>query len=81
MLSYGPSRGCSPKTYSATVGREGELINLRMFVERGGESVATDSAGRVYLANGQVFVYGSDGQPLGVIDVPGGRPLQVLASG
>ena len=32
-----------------------------MFVERGGESVATDSSGRVYVANGQVFVYGAKG--------------------
>lgn len=69
------------KTYSATVGPKGELTNLQMFVERGGESVATDSAGRVYVANGQVFVYGPDKKPLGVIDVPGGRPLQVLVSG
>jgi hypothetical protein len=28
-----------------------------------------------------VFVYGPDKQQLGVIDVPGGRPLQVLVSG
>jgi hypothetical protein len=69
------------KTYRATVGPKGELTNLQMFVERGGESVASDSAGRVYVANGQVFVYGPDKKPLGVIDVPGGRPLQVLVSG
>jgi sugar lactone lactonase YvrE len=69
------------KTYSATVGPNGELTNLQMFVERGGESVATDATGRVYVANGQVFVYGPDKQQLGVIEVPGGRPLQLLVSG
>jgi hypothetical protein len=42
--------------------------------------VTTDASGRVYLANGQVFVYGANGDPLGVIDVPD-RPLQLLVGG
>jgi len=74
------SSGAEGRTYSATVGPNGTLRDLSMFVERGGESVATDSAGRVYVANGQVFVYGPDKQQLKVIEVPE-RPLQLLVSG
>ena len=38
------------------------------------------ASGRVYLANGQIFVYSADGSELGVIEVPE-RPLQLLAAG
>ena len=75
------SNAAEAKTYTATVGPKGELTNLEMFVERGGESVATDSVGRVYVANGEVFVYGPDKTQLSVIHVPGGRPLQLLVNG
>jgi hypothetical protein len=46
----------------------------------GGESVATDASGRVYVANGQVFVYAGNKDSLGIIDVPE-RPLQLLVGG
>jgi sugar lactone lactonase YvrE len=36
--------------------------------------------GKVYVANGQVFIYGADGQQLGRIDVPA-RPLQLIFGG
>jgi sugar lactone lactonase YvrE len=68
------------RTYTATVGPGGGLHDLKVFAERGGESVTTDGSGRVYLANGQVFVYSPDGRELGVIEVPD-RPLQLLVSG
>jgi len=74
------SSGAEGRTYSATVGAGGSLKDLSVFVERGGESVATDAAGRVYVANGQVFVYGPNKEPLKVIEVPE-RPLQLLVSG
>jgi hypothetical protein len=74
------SNGSEGKTYAVTVGPKGALTDLKVFAERGGESVATDSSGRVYVANGQVFVYGANGDPLGVIDVPE-RPLQLLVAG
>lgn len=44
------------------------------------ESVATDATGRIYVANGQVFVYGPGKKQPGVVDVLQ-RPLQVLLSG
>jgi hypothetical protein len=74
------SSGAEGRTYSATVGSNGTLQDLSLFVERGGESVAADSSGRVYVANGQVFVYGPNKEQLKVIDVPE-RPLQLLVSG
>jgi len=45
-------------------------ISTTPFVERGGTSVATDSAGNVYIASGQVWVYDRDGKQLGVLEVP-----------
>ena len=68
------------RTYLATLGPKGVLQDLQVFAERGGESVATDAAGRVYVANGQVFVYAPDGKELGTLDVPD-RPLQLLVGG
>ena len=67
-------------TYSGTVGPGGTLTGLKPFANRGGESVAVDGQGRVYVANGQVFVYGPDGSEVGRIDVPD-RPLQILFGG
>jgi hypothetical protein len=64
-------------TYGATVNPDGSLGALKPFVNRGGESVTTDSAGNVYVANGQIFVYDPSGKEIGRIDVPE-RPLQIL---
>ncbi len=74
------SNGSEAETYSAKVGSKGALEDLKVFAERGGESVTSDASGRVYLANGQIFVYSADGSELGVIEVPE-RPLQLLAAG
>jgi len=67
-------------TYTGEVGPAGSLINLKSFTNRGGESVATDPDGRVYVANGQIFVYDSNGQALGRIDVPE-RPIGLVFGG
>ena len=64
-------------TYGATVNPDGSLGALKPFVNRGGECVATDSKGNVYVANGQIFVYDPSGKEIGRIDVPE-RPLQIL---
>jgi hypothetical protein len=74
------ANGSEDRTYSGLLGPGGSLTDLRPFASRGGESVATGPDGRVYVANGQVFVYGSDGRELGRIDVPE-RPLQLLFGG
>jgi hypothetical protein len=67
-------------TYSALVAPDGALTDLRPFVNRGGESVARDRRGNVYVANGQVFVYDPSGRPISRIDVPE-RPLQLVFGG
>ena len=68
------------RTYSALVNSDGTLTDLKVFAERGGESVAEDSAGNVYVANGQVFVYDKSGKQIALIGVPE-RPLQILFGG
>ncbi len=68
------------KTYSATVEPDGTLSNLKLFAEQGGESVTVDSAGDVYIAAGEVFVYNASGEMIETIDIPE-RPLQLLFGG
>ncbi|MBC7670393.1 MAG: SMP-30/gluconolactonase/LRE family protein [Gemmatimonadaceae bacterium] len=68
------------KTYSGLVGTHGAITDLKPFANRGGESVAMDGEGRVYVANGQVFVHAPDGRELGRVDIPE-RPLQLLFGG
>lgn len=67
-------------TYSGTVKADGTLTGLKPFVQRGGESVAVDAHGNVYVANGQVFVYAPNGKQIAEIDVPE-RPLQLVFGG
>jgi sugar lactone lactonase YvrE len=74
------TNGSENATYRGTVGPGGTLTDLARFANRGGESVAVDDRGRVYVANGQVFVYASDGREIGRIEVPE-RPLQILFGG
>jgi polygalacturonase len=74
------SNGSEGVTYSARIGDGGALVDLKRFATRGGESVAADGQGRVFIANGQVFVHAADGREIGRIDVPE-RPLQLLLGG
>ena len=74
------TNGSENLTYTGTVGPGGTLTNLKPFANRGGESVAVAPDGRVYVANGQVFVYDAAGKETGRIDVPE-RPLQILFGG
>jgi sugar lactone lactonase YvrE len=68
------------RTYSGLVGTGGSVTDLKLFANRGGESVAAAANGNIYLANGQVLVYAPDGKQIGRIDVPE-RPLQILFGG
>jgi len=67
-------------TYSASVNPDGSLADLKPFAQRGGESVAVDGNGNVYVANGQIFVYSPLGKQIAEIDVPE-RPLQLVFGG
>jgi sugar lactone lactonase YvrE len=68
------------RTYSGRLGAGGRVTDLEPFAARGGESVAVGADGRVFVANGQVFVYAASGAEIGRIDVPA-RPLQLLFGG
>ena len=65
---------------AALVNADGTLTDLQPFAERGGESVAVDAEGNVYVANGQIFVYDRVGQADRPIDVPE-RPLRFVFGG
>jgi DNA-binding beta-propeller fold protein YncE len=68
------------KTYAAIVEPDGTLSDLKLFTEQGGESVAVDDKGNVYIAAGQIFIYDPSGHLLDTIDVPE-RPSQLLFGG
>nr|WP_322963909.1 glycosyl hydrolase family 28-related protein [Sphingomonas sp. SGZ-02] len=74
------ANGSEDRTYTGLLGAGGALTDLKPFASRGGESVVTGPDGRVYIANGQVFVYDAGGRTLGRIDVPE-RPLQLVFGG
>jgi hypothetical protein len=67
-------------TWSALVGDDGGLSDLRLFVNQGGEGVATDAEGNVYVAGGEVSVYDPSGALIDSIAVPG-RPTQLAFGG
>jgi sugar lactone lactonase YvrE len=68
------------KTYTASVGDDGTISDLKLFTEQGGEGLAVDEKGNVYIAAGQVFVYNSSGNLIDTIEVPE-RPSQLLFGG
>jgi hypothetical protein len=49
------------------------------FAPRGGSGVVTDTAGNIYLAEGQLYIYDASGKQIGVVEIPE-RP-QSLAFG
>ena len=67
-------------TYSAMVNADGTLSDLQPFADRGGESVAVDAKGNVFVANGQIFVYDPTGKQIAQIDVPE-RPIDIIFGG
>ncbi len=68
------------KTYVGTVEPDGTISNLRLFAEQGGEGLAQDEKGNVYIAAGQVYVYSPAGDLIDTIEVPE-RPSQLLFGG
>jgi len=67
-------------TYSARVNADGTLADLQPFADRGGECVAVDRNGNVYVANGQIFIYDKSGKTIGRIDTPE-RPIDLAFGG
>jgi Gluconolactonase len=68
------------KTYVSTVDADGTLTNTKLFVEQGGEGVAQDSQGNVFIAAGQIYVYNSSGRLIDTIKVPE-RPIDLVFGG
>ncbi|MCL5282211.1 MAG: SMP-30/gluconolactonase/LRE family protein [Planctomycetes bacterium] len=68
------------KTWSFTAGPDGTLSDPKLFVNEGGENVAVDDRGNVYLAAGQILVFDPAGKRLGTIEVPQ-RPTCLLFGG
>jgi sugar lactone lactonase YvrE len=57
------------KTYRVKLNKN-ETLSHCVFAERGGMSVVEDSAGRVYIASDQVYIYDSEGEQIGVLELP-----------
>ena len=67
-------------TWAADVSPDGSLHEFRLFAEQGGEGVAVDSRGNVFIAAGQIYVYDPSGKLIDTLEVPE-RPLQIVFGG
>lgn len=67
-------------TWEVSVGPDGNLSGMKLFANQGGEGVAVDAQGNVYVAAGQVYVHDSAGRLIDTIEVPE-RPLQLVFGG
>jgi hypothetical protein len=68
------------RTFRATVDQAGTITKLELFANVGGEGVTEDVDGNVYIAAGQIYVYGPAGKLIGTIEVPE-RPSQLVFGG
>ena len=68
------------RAYKVDVQSDGAFGAETLFAEDGGQAVAQDLNGNVYLAAEQVLVYSPDGKLLGRIDVPE-RPIDLVFGG
>lgn len=68
------------RTYRVDVAPDGSMTNGKLFAEQGGEGVAVDPAGNVYIAAGQIYVYDAAGRKVETIEVPE-RPTQLMFGG
>jgi sugar lactone lactonase YvrE len=67
-------------TWVGTVQPDGSLSGMKRFVDQGGEGVATDGEGNVYIAAGQIYVYSPAGKLIDTVEVPE-RPIQLVFGG
>jgi sugar lactone lactonase YvrE len=67
-------------TWVGTVQPDGSLAGMKRFVDQGGEGVATDGQGNVYVAAGQIYVYSAAGKLIDTVEVPE-RPIQLVFGG
>jgi sugar lactone lactonase YvrE len=67
-------------TWKGTLGPDGNFTEFQPFVAQGGQNVAVDAEGNVYIAAGEIFVYSPAGKLIDTIEVPE-RPLQLVFGG
>ena len=67
-------------TWRGTLGPDGNFTDFTVFAHQGGEGVAVDAAGRVFLAAGHILVYSPEGRLLETIETPE-RPTQIAFGG
>jgi sugar lactone lactonase YvrE len=68
------------KTWAFKVGSDGALTDPRLFVQEGGENLAVDAHGNVYIAAGQVLVFDPAGNLIDSIEIPQ-RPICLVFGG
>jgi len=68
------------KTFKFTIGFDGTLSDGRLFADEGGENIAVDDEGNVYLATGQILVLDPSGKQIDTIRVPQ-RPISIVFGG
>jgi sugar lactone lactonase YvrE len=68
------------QTWKANVTDAGAITEMSLFAQQGGDSVVQDSAGNVFLAAGQIYIYRPNGQQIGIIHVPQ-RPVDLIFGG
>jgi len=68
------------KTYKGKVTSSGSIQDLQIFAEEGGESLAQDAHGNIYLSAGQLLVYSPDGKLVERVEMPE-RPIDLIFGG
>ena len=57
-----------------------EHVTATEFAPRGGTGVVADTAGNVYVASGQLYIYDAGGRQIGVVEIPS-RPESLALGG
>ncbi len=74
------SNEAESNTFAFDVGSDGTLSDARLFAEEGGESLAVDDSGNVYLAAGNIFVFDPSGRIVDTVKTPQ-RPISIVFGG